>query len=112
MSGHRHERGTSRIRSAVAALCTILMIASMAGPALADSAYQSQLPAENATSHPAFDALFLRPLGFVALAGGVALFVPAALLTMMTRPQEIDVPLGWLVIAPARYVWVDPLGKH
>ena len=111
MSGHTQQRGTSRIRRAIAALSTILMLVSIAGPAMANE-FESQLPAEHATSHPVFDVLVLRPLGLVALATGTVLFIPAATLTLMVRPQEIGVPLGWLIIAPARYVWVDPLGKH
>ena len=111
MFGHTQERGASRIRRAVAALCAVVMIAGLAGPAFANE-FESQLPAENASSHPVTDVLFLRPLGFVAFIGGVSLFVPAAAITLMTRPQEIDKPFSWLIVAPARYVWVDGLGKH
>jgi len=96
----------------MAALCALVMIAGLADPAFAGSEYESRLPEENATSNPAVDALFLRPLGLVALASGVALFVPVAAITLITRPQQIDEPFGWLVVAPARYVWVDGLGEH
>jgi hypothetical protein len=113
MSGQNQQSGASRIRRAVAALCTIVLIAGLAGPAFANSPeFTSQLPAENATSHPVVDVMLLRPLGLAALVTGTAIFVPAGVLTLVTRPQEIGVPFGYLVVAPARYVWVDELGKH
>jgi hypothetical protein len=111
MPDHTQQRATRSIRRVVAALCTVVMIAGLAGPTLADE-FDAQLPSENATSHPVVDLLFLRPLGFVALIGGVSLFVPAAAITLVTRPQEIDEPFSWLVAGPARYVWADGLGEH
>jgi len=102
-----------RMRRPIAALCTILFVASAAGQALAfDDAFEAQLPDENATSSPVLDALILRPLGLVSLVGGVALFVPAAVLTAITRPTDIGKPFSLLVAEPAKYVWVDPLGEH
>jgi hypothetical protein len=112
MFGLTQQCGESRLRRAVAALCAVVMIAGLAGPAFGESEFQSQLPEENATSHPVVDLLFLRPLGMAALATGASLFVPAAIITLMTRPHEISKPFGHLVVAPARYVWVDGLGKH
>lgn len=107
----RHSRA-SRVRHAIAALCTLVMVAGLADPAFAGSEYESQLPEENATSNVVVDAMFLRPLGLVALATGVGLFLPVAVITLITRPQQINEPFGWLVVAPARYVWVDGLGEH
>ena len=104
--------GHKQLRRGIAAVCAVVMILGLAGPAFGDAEFTSQLPEENATSHPVFDVLVLRPAGFVALATGAALFIPAAALTLMTRPQEIDKPFGYLIVAPARYVWVDELGKH
>ena len=115
MFGHKQERGASRSRRAVAALCTVVMIAGLAGPAFAAQSaheFESQLPSEHASSHPLTDLLLLRPLGMLALAGGVSLFIPAAAVTLMTRPHEIDKPFGFLIVAPAHYVWADGLGKH
>ena len=112
MFGHTQQSGTSRTRRAVAALCAVVMIAGLAGPAFASGEFESQLPEENATSHPVVDVLVLRPAGLVALACGATLFIPAAALTLMTRPQEIDTPFNYLILGPARYVWVDGLGKH
>ena len=112
MFGFTQQSGTSRIRPTIAALCAVVMIAGLAGPAFGEGEFQSQLPEANATSHPVVDLLMLRPLGMFALAGGATLFIPAALMTAMTRPQEISKPFGYLIVAPARYVWVDELGKH
>ena len=108
MSAHKQHP----VRRIVAALCTFVLIAGLASPVAASEEFESQLPEENATSHPAVDAAILRPLGLAALFSGVALFIPVGALTLIARPSEIDKPFGYLVVAPARYVWVDPLGKH
>jgi hypothetical protein len=113
MFGHTQQSGASRVRRALAALCAVVLVAGLAGPAFGESAeFTSQLPAENATSNPVVDVMLLRPIGLAAFVTGTALFIPAGVLTLMTRPQEIDVPFGYLVVAPARYVWADELGKH
>ena len=112
MFGHKQQSGVRRIRSAIAALCTVVLIAGLAGPAFGDSEFTSQLPSENASSHVVVDLLVLRPLGFAALVGGVSLFIPAGAYALVTRPQEIDKPFGWLIVKPARYLWADPLGEH
>ena len=112
MFGHTQQRGESRTRRAIAALCTVVFIAGLAGPALGDAEFTSQLPSENASSHPVVDLIFLRPLGFAALVGGASLFIPAGAYALMTRPQEIDKPFRWLIVKPARYIWADPLGEH
>lgn len=104
----------NRIRRAVATLCTVVLILGLAGPAFAErpSEFESQLPPENATSHPLTDLILLRPMGMLALASGASLFVPVGVVTMMTRPSEIGKPFNYLIVQPARYVWVDELGKH
>jgi hypothetical protein len=56
--------------------------------------------------------MFLRPAGFVSLVFGTALFLAAAPIVLVTRPQEIGRPFQQLVVQPAKYVWVDPLGEH
>ena len=104
--------GHKQLRRAVAALCAVVMMMGLAGPAFGDAEFSSQLPEENATSDPVVDALFLRPLGMVSLAYGIALFVPAAIMTAITRPTDIDKPFDQLILAPIKYVWVDELGKH
>jgi len=93
-------------------LTTLLAACLLATPALANNDFEAGFADENATSHPAVDILLLRPLGLVALAGGVSLFVPAGAITLLTRPTQLDEPYEWLVARPARYVWVDPIGIH
>ena len=115
MFGHTKLGGASRIRRAAVALCAIAAIVTggaSAGFAAYDDAWEAKLPAENATSDPVADALFLRPLGFAALVTGTALFVPAGAMTLITRPHEIGKTFQSLIVAPARYVWADGLGKH
>lgn len=103
------------LRRVFVTLCTVtLIVAGGAGAGFAnsDASYEAALPAENATSPVWFDALVLRPIGLVVLADGIILFVPAALFTAITRPQEIGSVFQSLVVAPARYVWSDGLGEH
>jgi len=103
------------LRRFSAALCTVaLLVVGGAGTSLADSrdSYEAALPVENSTSPVVLDVLVLRPAGLLVFATGTALFVPAALYTLVTRPTEISRPFEALVAAPARYVWADGLGEH
>jgi hypothetical protein len=43
---------------------------------------------------------------------GCVAMIPVGFFTAITRPTEIEKPFRYLVIAPARYTWVDPLGYH
>ena len=61
---------------------------------------------------PVVDVLVLRPVAFVTLVGGTALFLAALPIIAITRPHEIGKPLDLLVLEPARYLWMDPLGSH
>jgi hypothetical protein len=61
---------------------------------------------------PTVDVLLLRPIGFLTLIGGTALFVAALPFIAITRPHEIGKPFDRLVGDPARYIWMDPLGTH
>ena len=61
---------------------------------------------------PAVDALLLRPLGLVATLTGVALFIGIAPVVLITRPGQLDETFDHLVAAPARYTWVDRIGRH
>jgi hypothetical protein len=76
--------------------------------AAADMVAQSD--AANASA--AVDALVLRPAGFVSLVVGTALFVVTSPFVLLTRPHEIGRPFDELVVAPARFLWIDPLGEH
>jgi len=103
------------LRLLFAALCTVaLIVTGGAGTSFADSSdsYEAALPVENSTSPVVLDVLLLRPVGIVLFLTGTALFVPAALHTLITRPTEISKPFEALVVVPARYVWADGLGEH
>ena len=63
-------------------------------------------------SHPMIDVLLMRPLGMAMLVASVGLYIPAAAITAMTRPSELDTTTEMMVKAPARFVFVDPLGSH
>jgi hypothetical protein len=40
------------------------------------------------------------------------LFIVSVPLVAITRPHEIGEPFDALVVAPAKYIWVDPIGTH
>jgi ABC-type transport system involved in cytochrome c biogenesis permease subunit len=58
------------------------------------------------------DALFLRPVGMIVTGFGAVTFCAIAPIMAITRPTDIGTPFRALVMAPARYTWVDPLGYH
>ena len=59
-----------------------------------------------------FDALILRPIGLVVTGLGAVAYGLAAPIVAITRPKDILKPLEPLVLAPARYTFVDPIGQH
>jgi hypothetical protein len=71
-------------------------------------------PNNGAIGHtsPVVDALFLRPMGLIATLTGAVIFIAATPIFVLTRPTQIAEPFRALVLAPARYTWVDPLGDH
>ena len=67
----------------------------------------------NDTASAMTDLFLMRPLGLVATALGTALMAPAAVfMTVCLKPQEIGVPFEYLMAAPGRFTFVDPLGSH
>jgi hypothetical protein len=97
---------SARFRSTLAALAAALLCATSAVPAAAYSVD------ENADTPVVFDALIVRPFGFVSFVFGSSLFVASLPLVAVTRPQDIDEPWKALVVRPARFVWGDELGAH
>lgn len=95
------------------AICGLLaapmasLAASMSTSAAAAADEREAIPAP-----PMMDLLLLRPLGMLALATGAMLWVPAAGITAMTRPQELGVTTEDLVMKPLRFVFMDALGTH
>jgi len=97
-----------RIRSLAATLAVAALVMGHAAPASAGT-----LEDIDDNSVPAmFDLVFMRPLGLVATAAGVAVFLPAAALTAIFRPKDVGVTFDKLVRGPAEFTFVDPLGSH
>ncbi len=61
---------------------------------------------------PIFDLFVLRPIGLLGLVGGTMAFVPAAALTGIFAPRDIDKPFDFFVRTPFVYTFVDRLGTH
>jgi hypothetical protein len=97
------------LQGIAAALVAVALIFAHAGPAMA-SAKDFE---EQGSVNVVFDAMVLRPLGLVVTALGGAIFVfPVAPIVALTRPADLRKPLDFLVLRPARYTFVDPLGHH
>ncbi len=96
-----------RLRRFTAALAAFALLTGLAAPAFAADARNSRSYAP-----PAIDAIFLRPIGMVALVFGVVLAVPATVITLITRPHQVHRPLNTLVWRPVKYLWGDPIGEH
>jgi hypothetical protein len=100
---------SNRIRRFVAVLTAAVFVSMAASaPALA----QSRAQGDAANASPVLDVMLLRPAGFVSLVVGVGLMVALTPLVLITRPQEINKPFEQLVVKPARFLWVDPIGGH
>ena len=91
------------VMAAVMLLSTVFSTAGMA---------QTRSQPDAANSPVAVDVLLLRPAGFISLIVGTGLFILACPIVLLTRPHEIDIPFKQLVVRPAKFLWVDPLGGH
>ena len=85
---------------------TVLLAASLATPAAAsDLANSAEVPV-------GFDLMTRAVFGIPLTIIGAVAMVPVGFVTLITRPKEIQKPFDMLVMGPARYTWVDPLGEH
>ncbi len=101
---------SNRLRRILAVSAATLMLSTtLATTATAETSVDHS-DAANATA--VVDALVLRPAGFMSLVMGVTLFALSAPIVLITRPHEIGRPFKQLVVRPAKYIWVDPLGEH
>ncbi len=100
---------SNRLRRILAVMAATLMFSTTI-TATAVAGDISQGDAANAS--PVVDVLLLRPAGFVSLVVGTGLFVALSPIVLVTRPHEIGRPFKQLVVRPAKYLWVDPLGGH
>lgn len=99
------------MRSVRRLLAAFALAALVAAPA---SAVNSQRVDEfdNEYAPPMMDVLVLRPVGLVGLALSSVLWVPAQLLTLAVNPSQWYMPMDHLLVKPARFVFVDPIGSH
>jgi hypothetical protein len=103
---------STRIRRLLAAACALVLLVGVAAPAYSNSESMRSMMGGSDTVSPTVDVLVLRPIAFVTLVGGTALFIAAVPFVAITRPHEIGKPFDALVAKPARYIWMDPLGTH
>jgi len=95
------------VLAAAVSACLVLAPAAMAEPGSLGPNYDAQGRVD-----PTLDALVLRPLGLLMTVTGFVAFVAYSPIVVITRPTDIAEPFKSLVLAPARYTWVDPLGYH
>ena len=101
---------SNRLRQILAVtVATLLLSAVCSTSAMAG---QSRSPQDAANAPAAVDVLLLRPAGFISLIVGTALFLATTPMVLITRPHEIGTPFKQLVVRPAKYLWVDPIGGH
>ena len=99
----------TRVRRFLSASFVVVVLASVAMPAY--SCTQSMTGGMRPVS-ATLDVMLLRPIGFTILVVSTALFITRVPFILITRPHEIGTPFRSMVIEPAKYVWVDPLGCH
>ena len=100
---------STRIRRILAVMAATLMFQAAF---VQTAAAQTVAQGDAANASPVVDVMLLRPAGFVSLIVGSGLFLVTAPIVLVTRPHEIEKPFKQLVMRPAKYVWVDPLGGH
>lgn len=101
---------SKRFRAISAALAAFALLVSTASPSLAAG---NMTNADREAAVPVvFDAIILRPLGLGMTVLGAVLYGFAAPIMAITRPTDMGKPFRALVVRPARYTFVDPLGLH
>ncbi len=102
-----------RFRSVASAILTLVLVLGLASPAAAASALGRDHGDLEGSVPVVLDVLLLRPIGLAMTFAGAALYAfPVAPLTAMTRPSDLAKPFKLLVVVPAKYTFVDPLGLH
>jgi hypothetical protein len=107
----RRQSMSRSIRSFVAALLTSALILTQAACALHGQT-QPKDPFDSRAVPELFDASTLRPLGILMTAVGTLGFCLMSPVVLITRPTDIGKVFSQMVIDPARYTWVEPLGTH
>ncbi len=100
---------SNRLRRILAVLAAALLFSTVFSTS---AMAQTRTQIDSANAPASVDVLLLRPAGFISLLVGTGLFLVLAPIVLITRPHEIGVPFKELVVRPAKYLWVDPLGGH
>ena len=100
---------SNRFRRILAVIAAVLLFSTVFSTSVAA---QTRSQSDAANAPVAVDVLLLRPAGFLSLIVGTSLFVLMAPIVLVTRPHEIGIPFKQLVVRPAKFLWVDPLGGH
>jgi hypothetical protein len=99
-----------RTRALTTALAVCALLLTHVGPAAASASLNN---ADRESSVPVvLDAFLLRPVGLGMLVVGTVAFGLMAPVMAITRPTDMDKPFQKLMVEPARYIFVDPLGMH
>lgn len=96
---------SNRLRRYFAVACAALLFTTTATA-------QTLAQGDAANAPAAVDVMVLRPAGFISLVVGTGLFLAVSPIVLITRPHEIGTPFNDLVVAPAKYLWSDPIGEH
>ncbi len=99
----------SGIRNLVAAIAVGALILSHAAPVAASRTDNYSRMQEVPVL---LDAMFLRPIGLLMTVLGMAIAPLPMGVTLLTRSSDIYKPFKMLVVKPARFTFVDPLGQH
>jgi hypothetical protein len=93
----------------ITAVCVALLAQPIgAAAATPENSRQDQVPVF-------FDALLMRPPGFVAMVGGLGLFALGVVVppfVLAWQPTAMEKTFNSLVVNPFRFTFVDPLGHH
>ena len=102
-----------RLHRFAAAAASAAIVFMAAAPAFAEASSFEFGTGNRAKDVPViFDILILRPGGLAMTAMGTAVFAAIAPVVAITRPTDIGKPFQILMVRPARYTFVDPLGQH
>ena len=101
-----------RLRRFTAALMTCALLVGAGTPAFAGT-FSSEIGRSEIDTVPVvLDAFFLRPVGLLMTGLGMVTFAVFAPIMAITRPINMNKPFNTLVVQPARFTFVDPLGYH
>ncbi len=101
-----------RLRRFTAALMTCALLVGAGTPAFAGTFSSDIGRSEIDTVPVVLDAIFMRPVGLLMTGLGIATFAVFAPIMLVTRPSNMNKPFNALVVNPARFTFVDPLGYH